>query len=150
MNKSFRLQPLIELARQELDNAVKKLGELNRQKQEISSKLNMLMQYRQEYQIRFEEAVKRGLNQTEWQNFQHFFYKLDEAIDLQKRTQQEFTLVVEAGQIEYQERQKKLKSFETLAERHFAAEAAKAARKEQKEMDDFSNKSYLRKLRNED
>ncbi|MBY0578135.1 MAG: flagellar export protein FliJ [Burkholderiales bacterium] len=149
MSKAFPLQPLIDLAKNETDIAIRKLGELNRQNRSISGKLDLLLQYRQEYQLRFEESVRCGMNQAEWRNYQHFFYKLDEAIDQQRQLQLAFRQTVEASQIEYQEKQKKLKSFETLAQRHETFEYARGARLEQKEQDDLSNKAFMRK-RNEE
>lgn len=150
MSKPFPLQILIDLAKEQSELAIRKLGELHRQSHVIDSKLDLLLQYRQEYQVRFDESVKLGMTRMEWQNYQHFFCKLDAAIDQQKQLQREFGNVVKAGQVEYQQQQKKLKSFETLAERHLALESAKAARREQKELDDFSSKAYLRKLRDDD
>jgi flagellar FliJ protein len=115
MSKIFPLQILIDLAKEQADIAVVKLGKLNRQRQDIDAKLELLLQYRQEYQLRFEESVRCGINMGELQNYRNFLGKLDLAIDQQRQLQVEFVQIVKAGQIEYQERQKKLKSFETLA-----------------------------------
>ena len=144
MSKTFPLQILIDLAKEQADIAVVKLGKLNRQRQDIDAKLELLMQYRQEYQLRFEESVRCGINMGELHNYRNFLGKLDLAIDQQRQLQVDFVQIVRAGQIEYQERQKKLKSFETLLERHQALEDGKTHRREQKEQDDFSNKAFLR------
>ena len=80
----------------------------------------------------------------ELHNYRNFLAKLDLAIDERRQLQVDFVQIVRAGQIEYQERQKKLKSFETLLERHQAIEDGKTHRREQKEQDDFSNKAFLR------
>lgn len=145
MSKPFPLQPLADLAKHHADVAVRKLGDLNQQNQKIGNKLELLLQYRQEYQLRFEESLRSGMNQIEWQNYQHFLAKLDDAIDQQKQLQLAFVQVVEAGQLEYQLQQKKMKSFETLADRHKVQESSKAAKIEQRELDDLSSKSFLRK-----
>ncbi len=150
MSKTFPLQILLDLAKGQSDAAVRKLGEPNRQDRDIGSKLDLLLQYRKEYQQRFEESVQRGMNQIEWQNYRLFFCKLDEAIVQQQKLQLEFGQKVRAGQLEYQQRQKKLKSFETLAERHVTKESAKTARREQKDQDDFSIKAFMRKMNEED
>lgn len=150
MSKTFPLQILIDLAKEQMDNAIIKLGQLNRQRQDIDAKLNLLLQYRQEYQLRLEESVRCGMNMGELQNYRHFLQKLDAAITQQRQVQVEFIEIVRVGQVEYQERRKKLKSFETLAERHQALEDSKASRREQKELDDFSNKAFMRNLREEE
>ncbi|MHB1100720.1 MAG: flagellar export protein FliJ [Burkholderiales bacterium] len=150
MSKTFPLQILINLAKEQMDNAIIKLGQLNRQRQDIDAKLDLLLQYRQEYQLRFEESVRCGMNMGELQNYRYFLHKLDTAIAQQRQVQVEFVEIVRVGQVEYQERRKKLKSFETLAERHQALEDSKASRREQKELDDFSNKAFIRNLQEEE
>lgn len=150
MAQSLPFQFLIDLAKEETDAAARKLGELNRKSRDMEEKLMLLLQYRQEYQARLDESTKSGISKSVWENYQNFLLKLDGAIDLQKQAQAEFLVVVEAGRIEYHQKQKKLKSFETLAQRHREQEAAKAARREQKELDEYSSKIRLQRIQEED
>ena len=149
MSKTFPLQVLLDLAKTQSDEAARRLGELNRQNHDISNRLELLQQYRQEYQLRFDESVQKGMNQTELQNYRLFFSKLDDAIAQQQKLRMEFSQKIVAGQLEYQQKQKKLKSFETLADRHELRESVKAARLEQKDQDEFSIKAFMRN-RNEE
>ncbi len=150
MKKTLPFQLLIDLAKEEMDAAIRNLGELNRKGRDIDEKLQLLLQYRQEYQVRFDESSRKGIYRNEWQNYQNFIVKLDLAIDQQKRLQIESLRSVESARMEYQQKHRKLKSFETLLERHHAEESAKAARIEQKETDDFAGKSYFRKMKPEE
>ena len=149
MSKTFPLQVLLDLAKTQSDEAARRLGELNRQNHDISNRLELLLQYRQEYQLRFDESVQKGMNQTELQNYRLFFSKLDDAIAQQQKLRVEFSQKIVVGQLEYQQKQKKLKSFETLADRHELRESVKAARREQKDQDEFSIKAFMRN-RNEE
>lgn len=150
MKKALPFKLLIGLAKEEVDLVTRKLGELNRKNRDIDEKLQLLLQYRQEYQLRFDVSSRNGLYRDEWQNYQNFIVKLDVAIDHQKHLQIEFLRIVDSARIEYQQKHKKLKSFEMLAERHYADESARAARTEQKELDDFASKAYLQKMRKEE
>jgi flagellar FliJ protein len=150
MAQSLPFQFLIERAKEETDAAVRKLGELNRKNREMEEKLALLLQYRQEYQQRLDASTKDGITRAVWENYQNFLLKLDNAIELQKQAQAEFLKVVDAGRIEYQQKQTKLKSFETLEQRHREQEAAKVARREQKELDEYSSKLHMRRYQEED
>lgn len=150
MAQSLPFQFLIDLAKEETDAAARKLGELNRKSRDMEEKLMLLLQYRHEYQERLDESTKNGISKSIWENYQNFLLKLDGAIDLQKQAHAEFLAVVEAGRLEYQHKQKKLKSFETLEQRHREQEAAKAARREQKELDEYSSKIYMQRIQEED
>ena len=140
------MQRLIDLAREQTEATIRRLGELNRQYSAVSGKLDLLLQYREEYQQRFEAAVRTGLSQTEWQNFRNFIGKLDEAIAQQRQMQQESMRRVEEGRLAYREAHRKLKSFETLEARHEAREMVRSTRREQKDLDEISSNAYTRKL----
>jgi flagellar FliJ protein len=83
MTKPFSLQPLIGLALHQNDAATRKLGQLNKQQQSAQGKLEMLRQYRKNYQERLQTSTQSGINPTELRNFQEFINKLDEAISQQ-------------------------------------------------------------------
>jgi flagellar FliJ protein len=72
MTKPFSLQPLIGLAQHQNDAATRKLGQLNKQQQSAQGKLEMLQQYRKDYQLRLQEAIQSGINPTDLRNFHEF------------------------------------------------------------------------------
>lgn len=140
MAKAFSLQPLLHLAQQKNDAATRKLGQVNHQQQSAMSKLEMLQQYRRDYQDKFQHAEKNGLELQELRNYQEFIYRLDDAIA------QQHTVVIQAqesvlkGQSELTETQRRMKSFDTLATRHHETEKKSAAKIEQQTQDEHSGR----------
>jgi len=141
MSNTFSLQPLLHLAQQKNDAATKKLGQLNQQQQAAQTKLDTLLQYRGEYQARLQEAVQNGMNQSDLRNFQGFIQRLDEAIAQQRAINEQMLNSVQAGREELQDAQRKMKSFDTLAQRHIESEKKLAAKSEQRLQDEHSGRA---------
>jgi len=140
MAKPFSLQPLLHLAIQKNDAAIKHLGKLNQQQQAALTKLSTLQQYRKDYQEKFQEASKLGMASTDLRNFQDFIYRLDQAIKQQENILELATHSVNAGQVELTEAKRKMQSFDTLAQRHIEAEKIREAKAEQKTQDEHSGR----------
>ena len=138
MTKPFALKTVLDLMQIRADEATRDLARLISIEKDAKAKLEMLQQYRDEYAARFRESAQKGLTQREWHNFQQFLNRLDEAIDLQRKTVTTQTRNTAAGQSQWQQQRKKLKAFDTLSERHFASENAREMKKEQKVQDEFA------------
>lgn len=135
-DKAFPLQPLVNLAHQMNDAATKRFGHLNQQQQAAQTKLEALLQYRKDYQIRFQEAARNGMNQADLCNFQDFMQRLDEAIAQQRAAHEQALNSVQTGRSELHDAQRKLKSFDTLEQRHVEKERKLTARSEQRQQDE--------------
>ena len=85
MTKPFSLQTVLDLMQIRTDDATRHLAQLIASERDAKAKLEMLQHYRDEYATRFRESAQNGLSQREWQNFQHFLNRLDEAIDVQRK-----------------------------------------------------------------
>ena len=140
MAKPFPLQPLLHLAKQKNESAINNLGKLNQQQQSALAKLATLQQFRVDYQDKFQEAVKIGMSPTDLRNFQDFIYRLDQAIKQQQGVIELTTHSVNAGRTELNEAQRKMQSFDTLAQRHLDAEKTREAKIEQKLQDEYSGR----------
>jgi len=140
MPKPFSLQPLVSLAQQQCDATTKKFGLLNQQQQAAQTKLDTLLQYRKDYQIRFQDAMQNGLNQIELRNFQDFILRLDEAIAQQRKSNDHALSLLQIGRTELLAAQRKMKSFDTLAQRHVENEKKLAAKAEQRQQDEHSGR----------
>lgn len=140
MTNTFSLQPLVHLSQQKNDAATKKFGQLNQQQQAAQTKLDTLLQYRKEYQARFQEAVQNGMNQSDLQNFQGFIQRLDEAIAQQRSINEQMLNSVQSGRNELLDTQRKMKSFDTLAQRHMENEKKLAAKSEQRLQDEHTGR----------
>jgi flagellar FliJ protein len=140
MAKPFSLQPLLHLAQQKNDAAIKYLGKLNQQQHAALTKLATLQQFRKDYQGKFQEAAKIGMATADLRNFQDFIYRLDQAIKQQESVLELATHSANAGQVEMIESKRKMQSFETLAKRHIEAEKIREAKIEQKDQDEHSGR----------
>jgi flagellar FliJ protein len=108
-------------------------------------KLATLQQFLKDYQDKFQEAAKNGMSPSDLRNFQDFIYRLDQAIKQQQGVIELTTHSVNAGRIELNEAQRKMQSFDTLAQRHIHAENIKEAKIEQKMQDEYSGRFAIYK-----
>ena len=138
MSKPFALQSLLHLSQKKNDAATKKLGQLNSHQQSAQSKLEMLQQYRRDYQQKMQEAERNGMDLHELCNFRDFIYRLDEAIAQQNAVVTQASNSVQQGLSELSSTQRSMKSYDTLAVRHHATENKKAVKVEQTMQDEHS------------
>lgn len=143
MAKPFPLQTLLDLAQQDSDSAAQQLGIVNGHDRDMRQRLQLLLDYRSEYTERLARTAQLGMHSAGWRNFRQFIDKIDAAIEQQRELVAMAKREVETGQLHWHAQQRRLKSFDTLSERHRSAERRSEARQEQKEQDDFALKSYL-------
>ncbi len=136
MIKPFALQPLVHLAQQKNDAATRKLGQLNQQQQTAQAKLDALQQYRKDYQSQFQEAVQSGMEPTDLRNFQDFINRLDQAIRQQQGLIEKARNSVQTGRHELMDTTRKMKSFDTLAQRHVDSNKKLEVKSEQRLQDE--------------
>jgi len=140
MAKPFSLQPVLDLMQVRTDDATRQLARLIANERDARNKLTLLQQYREEYATRFRAAAQIGLSPREWHNYQEFLIRLDEAVDAQRRTVDAQVARTATGQAQWQQQKKKLKAFDTLADRHMAGQHALESRNEQKAQDEFAGR----------
>ena len=138
MVKPFTLQTVLELMQMRADDATRQLARLIASERDARSRLGLLTQYRDDYGARFQEAARGGLPQREWRNYQEFINRLDEAIEIQRKSVLQQALDTAAGQASWQQQRGKLKAFDTLSTRHYASESARQLKWEQKIQDEFA------------
>ena len=138
MAKPFTLQPLMNLAQHQNDTATRKLGQLNQQQQSAQQKLDVLLEYRKDYQTRWQETTRNGMSLVDLRNFQQFMNKLDGAIIDQTRMVDQSKLSTQHGRSEFDVTQRKLKSFDTLQQRHIETQNKIADKSEQKALDEHT------------
>jgi flagellar FliJ protein len=140
MPKKFSLEPLVLLAKKQNEAAIRKFGQLNQQQQAAQEKLETLHQYRRDYQEKLQQAEQHGISQSELRNFQNFILRLDEAILQQRGKNEQALSLLQLGRSELLEAQRKMKSFDTLAERHMQSEMKLAAKSEQRLQDEHTGR----------
>jgi len=142
MKDDFRLKVVQDLAQRHSDTAAVKLGALNAEVAKAEAKLNMLLTYREDYRDRFRSSMHQDVHSAGWKNFQEFLVKLDEAIDQQRAVVLASQQAVHRGQREWQSRQKQVKAYDTLEQRHDLVQANRLKKLDQRLMDDFAARGY--------
>ncbi|MBI5911038.1 MAG: flagellar export protein FliJ [Betaproteobacteria bacterium] len=143
MPRPFPLQTLLDLARTGSDAAAMQLGVVNGHDRDMQQRLQLLLEYRGEYTARLARVAQAGMHSVGWRNFREFIDNIDAAIEQQRELVAAARHQVETGQRHWHTQQRRLKSFDTLSQRHRSAERTSEARQEQKEQDDFALKGFL-------
>lgn len=136
MARPSALETVIELAQTRADDTAKRLGALNTQNTDMEAKLVLLLQYYDEYRVRFQASMQRGLTASDWRNYHEFLNKLDAAIVQQREMLVLSRQRVAAGQAAWQTARRTLTSYDTLVQRQMRAELLHTARCEQKQTDE--------------
>jgi flagellar protein FliJ len=148
MTRHLPLHYLLERAQQELDQAARQLGRVQREQAEAQQQLDALLRYRDEYQAGFTQRARlQGMPAGNWRNFQAFVDTLDAAIGQQRRVLEAARARVEAAHPEWQAKKRTHGAYETLIAREAAQTARLAARREQRDTDEFAaNAARMRAL----
>ncbi len=142
MAQPFNLQPLLEIMQERADEATRKLGQLIANEQSAKTRLQLIEQYREEYNQRFRQAAEQGLSPLAWNNFQEFLGRIDEAIHQQKLVVADSERGTAAGQASWQEQNKRLKAIDTLSDRHDARQRYRENKLEQKQLDEYTTRKF--------
>ena len=143
MTVRFHLKPLLDLAQTRTDDAARHLGELVAAERDVVQKLEMLEDYRREYNDRFVQAARDGLSPDAWRNYSAFIGRLDDAIAAQRKLVEQSRNQTSQGQQGWLEQRNKLKVFDTLSQRHQADLARTESRQEQKMTDEHAARRGL-------
>lgn len=142
MKRQFPLQSLLDLSQLRLDQAARQLGELISGQQEASQRLELLMQYREEYQTRFLASAQNGIGRDAWDNYRAFLARLDTAVAQAKEMVAASEQRTAAGQQEWLSKRGRVKAFDTLAQRHQTRVLHAENRQEQKHLDEHSARRH--------
>lgn len=150
MSKPFALKPLLDLSKNRLDDATRDLGRLVVQENESAKKLELLRNYRSEYEERFRDALNNGIGVEALRNYSAFMARIDDAIDVQKAQLDQSQQNTSVGKQAWMQQRNKLKAFDTLHHRHLASESRKDAKSEQSQQDEHSARRHRDGLENGD
>lgn len=145
MAKSSTLDTLIELAGTDTDNAARRLGDAVSVSREAEQRLEMLQQYRDEYQARFQSSMEQGLTASGYRNFQLFLGKLDQAIAGQRQIVRDAQQRIGQERGAWQECERKRRSYDLLATRAEQKELIKEGKRDQKAMDEHTARQHFYK-----
>ena len=145
MPRRFPLQPLLDLAQNHTDAAARDLHALKVRWQEAEEKLRQLTAYREDYRAKLLQTTKLGMQAGSLRDFQLFLGKLEVAIRQQAEEVERCKKRWEDGRHEWQAKQRKLKAFDTLSQRHLSSERKREDKLEQREQDELSGREFDRK-----
>lgn len=139
------LDTLIDLANKETDEAAKLLGATLRAGEEADQKLDLLMQYRDDYAARCQSNLATGISTTHFNNFQVFMQKLDHAIVGQQKVVSDAKQRIAQARAAWQVCEQKKMSFITLSDRANKESARRELWLDQKQNDEYAARSALYK-----
>lgn len=139
------LHTLIELAGKETDEAAKHLGITLRASEEAEQKLQLLLQYRDDYANRCQANLADGISTTHFNNFQVFMQKLEHAIAGQQQVVSNVKARTAKARAAWVVCEQKKMSYVTLAERASKATTRRELWLDQKQNDEHAARRSLHK-----
>lgn len=139
------LNTLIDLANKETNAAAEQLGAVLRACEEADQKLELLLQYRNDYAERRQSDMASGISTAQLHNFQVFMQKLDHAIAGQHKVVSDVRLRAEQARTAWRACEQKKMSFVTLLDRAGKDAARRELWLDQKQNDEHAARSVLHK-----
>ncbi len=140
MADTANLDILLDLARQQLDdaalglrNAADKLRLAQEQRQQLDS-------YRHDYQQRAQQSLGAGVSASNYRNFVQFLETLDNAISLQNKTVSQLEDAMAHARSTWQQKKRQLDAYDALKTRRAHARLQEEKRKEQRQTDERASR----------
>ncbi len=151
MTASKPLDTLTDLAREARDQAGQILANERNNERAVAQQLESLGNYRQEYAQRLQRAMCQGIDPATMGNYQQFLGALDDALERARQALIAQQQRVTKTQQQWQSKQCKLSSYETLTARRVLQEQLAETRREQRLSDEFvTNREVRRRLQHQD
>ncbi|NDU85630.1 MAG: flagellar export protein FliJ [Ferrovum sp.] len=145
MTRPFPLEILKTLSQQRNNHAARHLGQMNQNCLAEQKKLDLLTQFRADYQARYQAATLEGRELDTLANFRNFLARLDEAVRQQRTVVELAERQVQNSQITVTETHRQVQSMEALEQRHLTQEHLEESRAEQKMVDEQNGQRVARK-----
>lgn len=140
MTPSEKLKPIQRIVKQREDDAARTMGVAWRSLEEEQAKLVQLRAYHQEYLMRFDAAVKKGISVAQLNEYRAFLNNLSEAVNQQERVVASRMEDHSGHKDTWKQKHSKTQAFNKVLDRYQKAEKKAADRTEQKESDDRSQR----------
>jgi flagellar FliJ protein len=133
------MDTLLEIAKRNLDRAAEALAKANRDVIDASNQQQRLQTFRQEYTAQRKSIAVESITATDLKNFEIFLNNIDQAIMSQDSAIHQYQEIAKHHMKNWQTCQTKKRSYEVIIERNLQQKQKIAARREQKQMDEFSS-----------
>lgn len=150
MTPASPLDTLIDQSRKARDNAGRALADEQRSRAQTAAQLQTLEQYRREYRQRLQDAMQRGVDATTVTDYNRFIDSLDSAIARARDALAQQGERLDASRQHWQQRQRQLASYDTLASRRAESERHRAQQRERRLADDMTQNLIARRPRTEE
>jgi flagellar protein FliJ len=142
--RSNVMHTLVDLATQESKQAAERLSDANKTLRDSEQNLTMLLEYRRDYTLQLTRNLESGVHMGNYQNFQGFLYKLDQAISGQEKLVESCKQNVADQLKQWQACERKKLSYGVIIQ-HAETKAMHAQqKKEQKLMDEHATRQSMK------
>ncbi|MCC8459396.1 flagellar export protein FliJ [Photorhabdus aegyptia] len=145
MQQQSPLITLRDLAQNAVEKAATHLAQVRQNHQQMEQQLATLMGYQDEYRERLNDTLSNGMPCTTWQNYQQFMKTLEKAIEQHKLQLHQWQQRLDTALSQWREKQQRLNAFDTLQQRADNNRRLHQNRTEQKQMDEYAQRSAQRR-----
>lgn len=145
MNNHNSLEILRDKAKEELDQAAIRLGQVRQSQLSAKTQLEQLQQYEKEYRQKLQNGMTQGMASASWYNYQQFIITLETAIEQHRKLLMQWGQRVQQAIQLWQTKQQRLNALSTLHTRYKRIQQTNENRQDQKRMDEFAQQATLRK-----
>lgn len=139
-SRAARLRPVIEMAERAEREAARQLGQAQLQLGQAEAKLGELRQYFNDYQQQWLTQGSQGVSGQWLMNYQRFLSQLESAIGQQQRSVDWHRNNLNKVREQWQQRRGRLEGLGKLVERYRLEAQRLADKREQKLLDEFSQR----------
>jgi flagellar FliJ protein len=140
ITRAARLRPVIEMAERAEREAARQLGQAQLQLGQAEAKLGELRQYFNDYQQQWLTQGSQGVSGQWLMNYQRFLSQLESAIGQQQRSVDWHRNALAKLREQWQQRRGRLEGLGKLVERYRLEARLLADKREQKLLDEFSQR----------
>jgi flagellar FliJ protein len=142
----FPLQSLLDHAIHRQEAAERLLRILRKREADALTQWEALRTYQAEYQRQYGVKGGDGLPIHLLRDYHGFLGKMEEAVKHQELAVEQARANLKRGQEQWEELRRKVKAYQTMADRHLARERLKEERREQRDMDEFAGRAHRRNV----
>ncbi|WP_242467308.1 flagellar export protein FliJ [Ectothiorhodospira shaposhnikovii] len=141
MNRSKRMEPVLQVADNRQQRAAQGLGQSQMNLNECMARLEELSSYRDEYSQRFNSQSQVGMTGVSVRDYRLFLHRLNEAIEQQLRLVEAARQEVEMSRGRWVEARGKTEALNRVVQQFQQEERLVEDRREQAEQDDRNGRS---------
>ncbi|WP_098415106.1 flagellar export protein FliJ [Vibrio sp. ES.051] len=138
---------LLKQAKEQEDQAVLALNKARNELEDYYLQVEQIEKYRLDYCQQLVDRGQAGLTASQYGHLNRFLTQLDETLSKQKQAENHFKEQVENCQEYWLKVRKERKSYEWMIEKRMKDKQQEEARREQKQMDEFSTLLYSRRAK---